>query len=89
MEGAVARLEVLARQIAVSPTSASSEQIDVAAMQRLLEHDNWETRQKMKDLMDGDLFVPCASWLDICNDAAAPCSALVASRRAILTVPMV
>jgi hypothetical protein len=68
MEGAVARLKVLAWQIAMSPTSASSEQIDVAAVQRLLEHDNWETRQKMKDLMDGDLFVPCASWLTVCND---------------------
>jgi hypothetical protein len=60
MEGAVARLEVLARQIALQPTSVSSEQLDVAAVQRLLEHDNWETRQRMKDLMDGDLFIPCA-----------------------------
>lgn len=58
MEGAVARLEVLARQIALQPTSASPEQLDVAAIQRLLEHDNWETRRRMKDLMDGDLFVP-------------------------------
>lgn len=63
MEGAAARLEVLARQIALQPTSANSEQLDVAAFQRLLDHDNWETRQRMKELMDGDLFTPCAVFI--------------------------
>lgn len=58
MEGAAARLQVLARQIALQPTSAGSDAIDVAAFQRLLEHDNWQTRQKMKDLMDGELYTP-------------------------------
>ena len=31
---------------------------DVPALQRILEHDNFETRQKMKELMKQDLFVP-------------------------------
>lgn len=31
---------------------------DVLALQRMLEHDNFETRQKMKELMKQDLFVP-------------------------------
>lgn len=31
---------------------------DVLALQRILEHDNFETRQKMKELMKQDLFVP-------------------------------
>ncbi|KAK9806580.1 hypothetical protein WJX73_004625 [Symbiochloris irregularis] len=32
--------------------------VDIVALQRLLEHDNWETRQKLKDLMHCELFVP-------------------------------
>ena len=32
--------------------------VDIVALQRLLEHDNWETRQKLKDLMNCELFVP-------------------------------
>ena len=32
--------------------------LDVAALQRLLEHDNWETRRKLKELMHCDLFIP-------------------------------
>ena len=31
---------------------------DVQALQRILEHDNFETRQRMKELMKQDLFVP-------------------------------
>ncbi len=31
---------------------------DVLALQRILEHDNFETRQRMKELMKQDLFVP-------------------------------
>ena len=31
---------------------------DVLALQRILEHDNFETRQQMKELMKQDLFVP-------------------------------
>lgn len=58
MDGASGRLEVLARQLALQPTSASSDTLDVASFQRLLEHDNWETRQRMKDLMNTELFTP-------------------------------
>lgn len=32
--------------------------VDIVALQRLLEHDNWENRQKLKDLMNCELFVP-------------------------------
>lgn len=35
---------------------------DVSALQRLLEHDNWETRQKLKELMRDELFVPYVDW---------------------------
>lgn len=31
---------------------------DTEAMQRVLDHDNHETRRAMKDLMKDDLFVP-------------------------------
>lgn len=31
---------------------------NVAAFQRILEHDNWENRAKMKELMKDDIFVP-------------------------------
>lgn len=60
MEGATGRLEVLARQLALQPVSASSSSdvLDVASFQRLLEHDNWDVRQAMKDLMNTELFTP-------------------------------
>ena len=67
MEGAASRMAVLARQIALQPTSASSGALDVAAMQQLLEHDNWETRQRMKDLMDTELYTPCVCCLMPCT----------------------
>lgn len=31
---------------------------DPEALQRILDHDNYETRRAMKDLMKDDLFVP-------------------------------
>ena len=56
MDAVVGRMEVLARQLALQPTSGPAGNFDTAALQRLLEHDNHETRQAMKDLMDSDLF---------------------------------
>ena len=48
--------------IVAHPSSAQSHlggpSFDVPALQRILEHDNFETRQKMKELMKQDLFVP-------------------------------
>ena len=58
MGTASGRMEVLARQLAPQPTSADASW-DTLALQRLLDHDNHETRQAMKDLMDSDLFVQC------------------------------
>ena len=40
------------------PSKPDSVSFDVLALQKLLEHDNWETRRKLKDLMNSDLFVP-------------------------------
>ena len=57
MNGAAARLQVLSRQLQPQATSAKGG-LDVVAFQRLLEHDNWETRQRMKDLMQTPLFEP-------------------------------
>ena len=37
-------------------SAASS--LDIAEVQRLLEHDNFENRQKLKELMRDPLFVP-------------------------------
>jgi hypothetical protein len=31
---------------------------DTSELQRLLEHDNWETRRQMKELMKADVFIP-------------------------------
>ena len=33
-------------------------QFDMEALQHLLEHDNWETRRQLKELMKDDLFIP-------------------------------
>jgi hypothetical protein len=33
---------------------------DADALQHLLEHDNHDTRRKMKELMKDELYVPCA-----------------------------
>ena len=48
--------------IVAHPSSVQSHlggpSFDVQALQRILEHDNFETRQKMKELMKQDLFVP-------------------------------
>ena len=33
---------------------------DAALLQRLLEHDNWDTRARMKQLMKDPLFIPYA-----------------------------
>ena len=38
--------------------AANDLQFDVKALQRLLEHDNWDTRQALKELMRDDIFVP-------------------------------
>ena len=32
--------------------------VDVAALQRVLEHDNWRTREGLKELMKDPIFVP-------------------------------
>ena len=32
--------------------------IDVAVLQRVLEHDNWRTREGLKELMKDPIFVP-------------------------------
>jgi len=37
-------------------SAASS--LDVAELQRLLDHDNFDTRQKLKELMKDPLYVP-------------------------------
>ena len=63
-ESAKRRLETikahfdLTRKASNKPAKAGSVSFDVAALQRLLEHDNWETRQKLKKLMHSELFVP-------------------------------
>lgn len=59
MGTASGRMEVLARQLALQPTSGSDADWDTLALQRLLDHDNHETRQAMKDLMDSELFAQC------------------------------
>ena len=33
-------------------------QFVMEALQHLLEHDNWETRRQLKELMKDDLFIP-------------------------------
>ena len=47
----------LSRKV-IQPNKRGPDTFDVAALQHLLEHDNWETRQKLKELMRSDLFVP-------------------------------
>ena len=39
-------------------TQLAGPSFDVLALQRILDHDNYETRQQMKELMKQDLFVP-------------------------------
>ena len=35
---------------------------DAVLLQRLLEHDNWDTRARMKELMKDPLFIPYAHY---------------------------
>lgn len=62
-ESARRRLEAIKSHFDLAPKAGSPARpirpsFDVLALQRLLEHDNWETRQKLKELCLGELFVP-------------------------------
>lgn len=60
MESARLRISTLAGHL-----GATSSGFDVAELQHLLEHDNWHTRMKLKELMKDDLFVPYVPMLTI------------------------
>ena len=57
MSGPSTRLAVLCQQLEVHGTSSGSP-VDVGQLQRLLDHDNHEMRDKMKDLMKHEIYVP-------------------------------
>ncbi len=59
MELATERIRTLGRHLGVGgipPALLGAN--DLQALQRLLEHDNWDCRQQLKDLMKDPLFVP-------------------------------
>lgn len=39
-------------------SGAEGIQFDAEQLQKLLEHDNWETRAKLKELTKQDIFIP-------------------------------
>ena len=39
-------------------SSSEGIQFDAEQLQKLLEHDNWETRAKLKELTKQDIFIP-------------------------------
>lgn len=49
--------ETLLAQLGAS-VSPAAPIVDVAALQRVLEHDNWRTREGLKELMKDPIFVP-------------------------------
>ena len=53
MDNARQRLNTLASHL-----GSSSSNLDVAELQHFLEHDNWETRNRLKELMKDDLYIP-------------------------------
>lgn len=50
------RLRALAAHLGPPPA-----ELDISELQRLLEHDNHDTRAKLKELMKDDLYLPCVS----------------------------
>ncbi len=51
------RLEAIVRHLG-SGAGGESRELDVRAVQAVLDHDNHDTRAKMKALLSGDLFTP-------------------------------
>lgn len=45
-----------------TPPAGPPPPVDSAALQALLDHDNYDTRAKLKELMKDPLFVPCVFW---------------------------
>ena len=60
MENAKQRLSAIANHL-----GTASGTIDIAELQHLLEHDNWDTRRKLKELMKDDLYVPYVCLLPL------------------------
>lgn len=63
MDDATRRLRIMSGHFFVvkpmqQDSSGGAAGFDVGALQRLLEHDNHEMRQKMKDFMKQDIYVP-------------------------------
>lgn len=57
MELATERIRTLGRHLGVGgPVVLGASELQ--ALQRLLEHDNWDCRQQLKDLMKDPLFTP-------------------------------
>ena len=53
MDNARQRMSTLANHL--GPSSSS---LDTAELQHFLEHDNWETRRRLKELMKDELYIP-------------------------------
>ena len=49
--------ETLLARLGASPAPPPPA-VDVAVLQRVLEHDNWRTREGLKELMKDPIFVP-------------------------------
>lgn len=59
MELATERIRTLGRHLGVGglqPALLAASELQ--ALQRLLEHDNWDCREQLKDLMKDPLFTP-------------------------------
>ena len=64
----------------------SSIDFDAALLQRLLEHDNWETRAQMKELMKDPLFIPYVCQQRVCLRTGSSFSQLVNHVKDILCI---
>ena len=59
MDDAERRLRVLSGQFfKTNQAHAANPAFDVKALQRLLDHDNLEMREQMKEFMKADIYIP-------------------------------